>query len=74
MNLKMRFCKNYLDLFVDDDLSLIKYVAKKNPKTQFYWLDDRTKITRLTENITAITNIEQMFETKNYKSQISNSK
>jgi len=53
-----------LDLFVDDDLSLVRYVAKDNPKTQFFWLDDRTKFAKLTTNITAIANLEQMFQSR----------
>jgi hypothetical protein len=52
-----------LDIFVDDDLSLVRYVAKNNPRTQFFWLDDRTNFTKLTANITAISNIGQMFQT-----------
>lgn len=27
-----------LDIYIDDDLSLLQYVAKHNPKTTFYWL------------------------------------
>lgn len=27
-----------LDMYVDDDLSLLQYVAKDNPNTTFYWL------------------------------------
>src|SRR6266568_1092980 len=36
-----------LDMFVDDDLSLVRYVANDNPKTKFFWLDDRTKPAKL---------------------------
>jgi hypothetical protein len=28
-----------LDIYVDDDLSLLQYVAKENPQTKFYWLE-----------------------------------
>ena len=50
-----------LDIFVDDDLSLVRYVARHNANTQFFWLDDQTKFAKLTDNITAITNLEQIF-------------
>lgn len=63
-----------LDVFVDDDLSLVKYVAKDNPQTQFFWLDDTAKFAKLTNNITAITNLGQMFESENSKLQSSNNK
>lgn len=32
-----------LDIFIDDDLSLLQYVAKDNPKTKFYWLETDEK-------------------------------
>ena len=32
-----------LDIFVDDDLSLVRHVAKHNPKTKFFWLDQHAK-------------------------------
>jgi hypothetical protein len=51
-----------LDIFVDDDLSLVRYVAKDNPKTKFFWLDDRVKPGKLTDNIRAVTNIEEILK------------
>jgi hypothetical protein len=30
--------KLQLNVYIDDDLSLLQYVAKDNPKTKFYWL------------------------------------
>ena len=51
-----------LDVFVDDDLSLVRYVAKDNPKTKFFWLDDRAKPAKLEDNITAVTNINQILK------------
>jgi hypothetical protein len=57
-----------LDIYVDDDLSLVKYVAKDNPKTHFFWLDDTTKSEKLTSNITAISSLEQILnQTQNAK-------
>jgi len=58
-----------LDVFVDDDLSLIKYVAKENPKTQFFWLDERAKFAKLSDNITSIMNLKQMFSGESGKRQ-----
>lgn len=43
-----------LDIYVDDDFSLLKYVAKKNKKTKFFWLNSKTKPLHLTRNIFAI--------------------
>ena len=51
-----------LDVFVDDDLSLLKYVAKDNPKTKFYWYDPHAKPKKLGENISAITNLGELFQ------------
>ncbi len=50
-----------LDIFVDDDLSLVRYVAKDNPNTKFFWLDNRTKSSKLENNITAIAQLKQIF-------------
>ncbi|HEX8932142.1 MAG TPA: hypothetical protein VF810_03230, partial [Patescibacteria group bacterium] len=32
-----------LDIYIDDDLSLLKYVAKNNPQTKFFWLNHAHK-------------------------------
>jgi hypothetical protein len=32
-----------LDMYIDDDLSLLQYVAKENPKTKFFWLETDEK-------------------------------
>lgn len=56
-----------LDMYIDDDLSLLQYVAKHNPKTKFYWL--KTDAYRyymkhhptLEKNITPIDNLSQIF-------------
>lgn len=49
-----------LDIFVDDDLSLIRYVAKDNPKTTFFWFDEHAKTDKLKENIVAISDLGEM--------------
>jgi hypothetical protein len=51
-----------LDIFVDDDLSLVRYVAKDNPKTKFFWLDDRVKPAKLDNNINAIAKLGEIFK------------
>ncbi|MGH7245413.1 MAG: hypothetical protein ACREGI_00585, partial [Candidatus Levyibacteriota bacterium] len=45
--------------FVDDDLSLLRHVAAKNPQTHFFWLNKK-ELGKITENITAITHIADM--------------
>ncbi len=50
-----------LDMYVDDDLSLIKHVAQKNPQTNFFWLNNTIKNKRLTKNIFAISTLSSMF-------------
>lgn len=49
----------HLDKYIDDDLLLLQYLAERFPKTMFYWLNSYKK-EKLTKNIIAITNINQM--------------
>jgi len=51
-----------LDIFVDDDLSLVRYVAKDNPKTKFFWYDQNAKGKAITDNIKAIKNLEEILK------------
>ena len=51
-----------LDIFVDDDLSLVHFVAKDNPKTKFFWLDDRAKTAKLANNIMAISGLGEILK------------
>lgn len=51
--------KNKISLFVDDDIYLLKFLAKENPSTQFFWLNS-TKNAALTKNLSAITDISNM--------------
>jgi hypothetical protein len=51
-----------LDIFVDDDFSLIRYVAKDNPKTKFFWLDDREKPAVLDKNINVVAKIGEILK------------
>ncbi|MDE2025712.1 MAG: hypothetical protein KGJ07_04425 [Patescibacteria group bacterium] len=48
-----------IDVFIDDDLSLLKYLAKKNPKTIFYWLNNNSDMT-FGKNLFAITNLQNI--------------
>ncbi len=50
-----------LDLYIDDDLSLINYVAKHNPQTKFFWLNTHQENHTLSKNIFAISNISDIF-------------
>ncbi|HVA96858.1 MAG TPA: hypothetical protein VND99_04335 [Candidatus Acidoferrales bacterium] len=61
-----------LDIFVDDDLSLVRYVAKDNPQTKFFWLDEHTRPDKIGDNISAISNLADIFA--NTKNLIPNSK
>jgi hypothetical protein len=49
--------KLQLDLYIDDDLHLLRYVARHNKKTKFFWLN-KTKSGAVTFNITAVTKLE----------------
>jgi len=52
-----------LDIFVDDDLSLVRYVAKDNPGTKFFWFDTNTKEKEIADNIKAIKQLGEIFNT-----------
>lgn len=45
-----------LDMYVDDDLPLLRYVARHNKKTKFYWLNPN-KNGYVSHNITGITKL-----------------
>jgi FMN phosphatase YigB (HAD superfamily) len=52
--------KLHLDMYVDDDLALLQYVARDNDATKFFWLntDEKGKVTK---HITAITDLPAIF-------------
>lgn len=54
-------CQLKLDIFVDDDLSLVRYVAKDNPQTKFFWYDQHVKQDTIENNIIAINNLGEIF-------------
>lgn len=52
--------KHHIDLYIDDDLSLLKYLAKHNKNTRFFWLND-TNIGRLKANLFGVNNLPEIF-------------
>jgi len=48
-----------IDLFVDDDLSLLKYLAYRNSSKNFYWLNDRATAT-IGKNLHAIKQLQNI--------------
>jgi hypothetical protein len=51
-----------LDIYVDDDLSLIRHVARENAKTRFFWLNQLKKDGDLAKNIFAVSKITGIFK------------
>jgi hypothetical protein len=52
-----------LDIYVDDDLPLLRYVARHNKRTRFYWLNKKTA-EQMTFNIRGITSLKEIFQPK----------
>lgn len=56
---KNRVIKNLkLDYYIDDDLSLLNYVARDNPRTKFFWLTNKSEKISLLPNIHAISKLQ----------------
>jgi hypothetical protein len=51
-----------LDMFIDDDLSLLNFVAKHNPKTKFFLLHQAKSQRPLAQNVTQIRRLEEIFQ------------
>ena len=49
-----------IDKYVDDDLYLLKYAAKQNPRTKFFWLNKNLN-KKLSDNLFTITHLSKMF-------------
>lgn len=49
-----------IDLYVDDDLQLLEYLSDKNPKTKFFWLNNKIS-KKLANNLFAIKSLSEMF-------------
>lgn len=54
--------KLHLDMYIDDDLSLLHYVAKHNQGTRFYWLNHAAQKKPLERNVFAIEKLEEIFK------------
>ena len=50
-----------LDSYIDDDLSLLRHIAKTNTATKFFWLNHKNETVKLPKNITSIANLEEIF-------------
>lgn len=50
-----------IDRFVDDDLPLLQFLAKKYPKVIFFWFN-KTRNDKLKGNLFAITHLASVFE------------
>ena len=60
---KQEIIKNlHLDAYIDDDLSLLRHVASKNPKVKFYWLNQEIAGKKITKNIFAINHISDFLK------------
>ena len=53
--------KLHLDLYVDDDFHLLKYVAKHNKATRFFWLTGGSGPKKITRNIFAIPHLSDIY-------------
>lgn len=53
-----------LDIYVDDDLHLLRYLIDRNPKTKFYWLNKSVKKT-LGKNLFAIKRLSEILKQNN---------
>lgn len=50
-----------IDRYIDDDLSLLKYLAKNNPSSKFYWLNSSIN-KEIEKNIIAVTDIQSLMK------------
>lgn len=50
----------HLDKYIDDDYHLLSYVAKRNPRTIFYWYNKNNTSKKITENMYAISSLEEI--------------
>lgn len=53
-----------LDYYIDDDLSLLNYVAHNNPGTKFFWLTEYQVKTPLRTNIRPISKLKEILINK----------
>jgi len=48
-------------IFVDDDVYLLDYLTKHNPKVKFYWFNVKEQ-KKMGKNLFAVTSLDQIFE------------
>lgn len=53
--------KLHIDVYVDDDLPLIKFLATKHRHIRFFWFNKKDKIVR-GKNIVSITSLSEVFK------------
>lgn len=51
----------HLDKYIDDDLDLLKYLAKENMKTTFFWFNHKFE-KEIAHNLYAITDLSHIFQ------------
>jgi uncharacterized HAD superfamily protein len=51
-----------LDMYIDDDLSLLKHIAKNNKKTKFYWLNRGRTQRNVPQNIVGINSLTEIMK------------
>ena|SRR5579872_1450823 len=49
-----------INMYIDDDLALLKYLADKNKKVKFYWLNNKSD-KKLSGNLYAVTSLNKVF-------------
>lgn len=52
-----------IDLYVDDDLPLLIFLAKRNPKTLFFWFNKKIS-SKINNNLFAIKSLSEMIKHK----------
>jgi hypothetical protein len=52
--------KRNIHMYVDDDLPLLEFLVKRNPKTIFFWLN-KSKKRKLENNLFSITALDSIF-------------
>lgn len=54
--------KEKINIFIDDDLDLLFYLAGQNPNVNFYWLSKSSTRKKLSRNITHIKTLGEFFK------------
>lgn len=55
-----------MDIYVDDDIHLLKHVAKENPETTFFWLTQEKYGPKLPPNVIKIHDLTDILKKKKY--------